>query len=154
MLVLNVSIGSVLNIREYFASLRRLRRPEQDADEEEEPEDEDTYEEEEEMPPPRAERESPAASEESLMTSRQRRKTEIPLDLLDDRRSEPKAGDVDRNQEIIARTFANFGIDVEMSDVRVGPTVTHASGRRREALAYCGAPQRPRPCARRASDSH
>ncbi len=61
---------------------------------------------------------------ETVMTSSARRKIEIPLDLLDNKRSEAKPGDIDRNQEIIARTMEQFGIPVEMSDVRVGPTVT------------------------------
>jgi len=61
---------------------------------------------------------------ETVMTSAARRKIEIPLDLLDNKRSEAKAGDIERNQEIIVRTMEQFGIPVEMSDVRVGPTVT------------------------------
>lgn len=65
-----------------------------------------------------------AAPGETVMTSSERRKIEIPLDLLDNKRSEAKPGDIDRNQEIIARTMEQFGIPVEMSDVRVGPTVT------------------------------
>jgi S-DNA-T family DNA segregation ATPase FtsK/SpoIIIE len=60
---------------------------------------------------------------ETVMTSSERRKIEIPLDLLDNKRSEGKAGDIGRNQEIIARTLAQFGIDVEMNEVKVGPTV-------------------------------
>jgi S-DNA-T family DNA segregation ATPase FtsK/SpoIIIE len=69
------------------------------------------------------------APAESVMTSSERRKIEIPLDLLDNKRSEGKAGDVDRNQEIIARTLKQFGIDVEMNEVKVGPTVAQYSFR-------------------------
>lgn len=61
---------------------------------------------------------------EQVMTSSTRRKIEVPLDLLDDRSSDAKAGDIDRNTEIIAKTFSQFGIPVEMSDVKVGPTVS------------------------------
>ncbi len=61
--------------------------------------------------------------EEQVMTTSVQRKVEIPLDLLDNKRAEGKAGDIDRNQEIIARTLEQFGIHVEMSEVRVGPTV-------------------------------
>ncbi len=62
---------------------------------------------------------------EQVVTSTAPRRTiDIPFDLLDNRRSEAKAGDIDRNQEIIAKTLRQFGIDVEMSEVRVGPTVT------------------------------
>lgn len=67
--------------------------------------------------------------EEQVMTTTEQRKVEIPLDLLDDKRAEGKAGDVVRNQEIIAKTLEQFGIVVEMSEVRVGPTVAQYSFR-------------------------
>lgn len=62
--------------------------------------------------------------EQVVTSSEPRRTVDIPMDLLDNRRSEAKAGDITRNQEIIAKTLRQFGIDVEMSEVRVGPTVT------------------------------
>lgn len=52
------------------------------------------------------------------------RRTELSLDLLDDRSSNPTSGDIGANQEKIQKTLANFGIDVEMGPVNVGPTVT------------------------------
>lgn len=65
--------------------------------------------------------------EEQVMTSTRRRRVQIPADLLDDSGTVAQSGDVERNQEIIRRTFENFNIDVEMVDVRVGPTVTRYS---------------------------
>lgn len=62
--------------------------------------------------------------EQVITSSEPRRTVDIPLDLLDSRRSEAKPGDITRNQEVIAKTLRQFGIDVEMSEVRVGPTVT------------------------------
>lgn len=62
--------------------------------------------------------------EQVVTSSEPRRTVDIPLDLLDSRRSEAKPGDITRNQEVIAKTLRQFGIDVEMSEVRVGPTVT------------------------------
>ncbi len=63
--------------------------------------------------------------EEQVMTVQEPRRTiDIPMDVLDSRRSEAKPGDITRNQEIIAKTLKQFGIEVEMSEVRVGPTVT------------------------------
>lgn len=47
-----------------------------------------------------------------------------PMDLLSDKRGKPTSGDVDTNAEIIKSTFDQFGIDVTMGEVRVGPTVT------------------------------
>lgn len=62
--------------------------------------------------------------EQVVTSSEPRRMVDVPLDLLDNRRSEAKPGDITRNQEVIAKTLRQFGIDVEMSEVRVGPTVT------------------------------
>tara|TARA_Y100000031_G_C8240755_1_gene395581 strand:+ start:834 stop:3161 length:2328 start_codon:yes stop_codon:yes gene_type:complete len=47
-----------------------------------------------------------------------------PLSLLKRSTSSAKAGDIKNNIHIIQKTFANFGIDVEMGETRVGPTVT------------------------------
>lgn len=47
-----------------------------------------------------------------------------PLDLLEDSKGTPSSGDIKANANIIKRTLANFGIDVEMGEVNVGPSVT------------------------------
>ena len=47
-----------------------------------------------------------------------------PLSLLADDKGTPSAGDIRANANIIKRTLLNFGIDVEMGEVSVGPTVT------------------------------
>ena len=47
-----------------------------------------------------------------------------PLDLLEEEKTRPQAGDIGLNSAIIKRTLLNFGIPVEMSEVNVGPTVT------------------------------
>ena len=47
-----------------------------------------------------------------------------PLSLLSDKRGKPTSGDIEVNAEIIANTLREFGIDVTMGEVRVGPTVT------------------------------
>ena len=46
------------------------------------------------------------------------------LDLLDGAGGEPTSGDIKANSNIIRRTLQNFGIEVEMGEVNVGPTVT------------------------------
>lgn len=95
--------------------------------------DEEAEEELEETPAKKAREADEEAEEESapyippaeqVMTSSQRRKIEIPFDLLDDRSSDAKAGDIDRNKDIIVKTFSQFNIPVEMSEVKVGPTVS------------------------------
>ncbi|MFZ1987844.1 MAG: DNA translocase FtsK [Minisyncoccia bacterium] len=47
-----------------------------------------------------------------------------PLSILGEDRGKPGTGDIKANANIIKRTFQNFGIDVEMDEVSVGPTVT------------------------------
>jgi S-DNA-T family DNA segregation ATPase FtsK/SpoIIIE len=47
-----------------------------------------------------------------------------PLDLLEEDRGKPNTGDVKASANIIKRTLQNFGIEVEMDEITVGPTVT------------------------------
>ncbi len=50
-----------------------------------------------------------------------------PLDLLSSKRGKPTSGDIEANAAIIENTLHEFGIDVTMGEVRVGPTVTQYS---------------------------
>src|SRR3989344_1711182 len=47
-----------------------------------------------------------------------------PLDLLNGDQEEALTGDISASANMIKRTLGNFGIDVEMGEVSVGPTVT------------------------------
>ncbi|MBU1754802.1 DNA translocase FtsK [Patescibacteria group bacterium] len=47
-----------------------------------------------------------------------------PVSLLGEDKGKPGVGDIKANANIIKRTFLNFGINVEMDEVSVGPTVT------------------------------
>lgn len=47
-----------------------------------------------------------------------------PLSLLEKDRGKPGVGDIKANANIIKRTLQNFGIDVEMDEISIGPTVT------------------------------
>jgi S-DNA-T family DNA segregation ATPase FtsK/SpoIIIE len=47
-----------------------------------------------------------------------------PIDLLESDKGIPTTGDIRINSAIIKRTLQNFGIQVEMSEVNIGPTVT------------------------------
>lgn len=49
------------------------------------------------------------------------------VDLLFTSKSKPTSGDIKGNAETIKDTFQNFGIEVDMGEVRVGPTVTQYS---------------------------
>lgn len=58
----------------------------------------------------------------------------IPFDLLEGDRGKPQGGDVKANSNIIKRTLQNFGIDVEMGEVSVGPSVTQYTLRPAEGV--------------------
>lgn len=47
-----------------------------------------------------------------------------PISLLSRNKGKPEVGDVKANANIIKRTLLNFGIQVEMDEVSIGPTVT------------------------------
>jgi len=51
-------------------------------------------------------------------------KLDLPLNLLEDGSAEPTSGDIKANKLTIQKTLENFGIKVEMGEVKVGPTVT------------------------------
>lgn len=52
-----------------------------------------------------------------------------PLDLLEKSSGTAKAGDVEKNAEIIQKTLRNFGIEVEKGEIKIGPSVTQYSFR-------------------------
>lgn len=59
-----------------------------------------------------------------LPKARHYRKIELPLELLNLPSETPVSGDIEAGKEKIQKTLQNFGIEVEMSEVNVGPTVT------------------------------
>src|SRR3989338_8000521 len=50
--------------------------------------------------------------------------TPPPASLLSKNKGKPEVGDVKANMNIIKRTLQNFGINVEMDEASIGPTVT------------------------------
>ena len=48
----------------------------------------------------------------------------LPIDLLDIGKEVPTSGDTGINKTIIKRTLQTFGIEVAMSEINIGPTVT------------------------------
>src|SRR5665213_3584725 len=50
-----------------------------------------------------------------------------PIALLSKNKGKPEVGDVKANMNIIKRTLQNFGIQVEMDEASIGPTVTRYS---------------------------
>lgn len=67
--------------------------------------------------------------EESLMIKKLKTNTNStytppPIELLEEDKGKPNTGDVKANTNIIKRTLQNFGIEVEMDEVTIGPTIT------------------------------
>lgn len=58
----------------------------------------------------------------------------LPLELLEKNGTKPSAGNIKERQETIQKTLKNFGIDVEMGDISVGPTVTQYTLRPAEGI--------------------
>lgn len=50
--------------------------------------------------------------------------TPPPLNILEGDKGKPSSGDIKANANIIKRTLQNFGIDVEMAEINIGPSVT------------------------------
>ena len=48
----------------------------------------------------------------------------IPINLLENDKGKPGVGDIKANVNIIKRTLQNFGIEVEMDEVSIGPSIT------------------------------
>ena len=71
------------------------------------------------------------SDEDELFTAaiiiKNRAYTPPPLSLLETDSGKPGVGDIKANANIIKRTLQNFGIDVEMDEITIGPTVTRYS---------------------------
>lgn len=144
-LIFDISLQNVLTVPSHFFQLGEFMRKSKDQDDqvlysENEEDDDQEGDDDKEIEEEKVTKKknifdnSDEPEAESLMTSKRRRKVEIPLELLQEHGSDGKSGDIDRNTEIIRRTFENFGIDVEMVGVRVGPTVTQYALRPAEGV--------------------
>lgn len=121
--------------RIWFALLRKKERPEEEAEEEIQIVGETEEEEEEETEEPKKEKKKEVKEEkEEEFNLLQKLKTKahrpsagyVPPDfsLLEEDKGKPNTGDVKANSIIIKRTLQNFGIEVEMDEITIGPTVT------------------------------
>ncbi|MBP9732088.1 MAG: DNA translocase FtsK 4TM domain-containing protein [Candidatus Magasanikbacteria bacterium] len=100
---------------------RSLKKPDEESEEEVDTiEEEDTSDEDEE------EQEEEKSSGD-VWSKRVIIKNLPPLDILVDKKSKPTSGDIKGNAETIRSTLSEFGIDVDMGEIRVGPTVTQYS---------------------------
>src|SRR3989339_89972 len=78
---------------------------------------------------------TPTAVENKFAESKFRNlQYDLPLGLLNGKSTKPKSGDVNLAMERIESTLHNFGIDIEMGEVNVGPTVTQYSFKPAEGI--------------------
>jgi S-DNA-T family DNA segregation ATPase FtsK/SpoIIIE len=126
---------SIQSIGGFFKKLfgKKEREPVEGEEEEEEYvdeffEEENEEEEEKDVPPPPPPPEPKKDEKESFGMSPVFKSSDEykapPLSLLNKNSDKVVTGDIKANSVIIKRTLANFGIDVEMDEVTVGPTVT------------------------------
>ncbi len=67
----------------------------------------------------------PMSDKEFVIKNLKRGKWTLPpMDLLNEDQEEAVTGDINASATIIKRTLSNFGIEVEMGEVSIGPTVT------------------------------
>ncbi|MEZ6209605.1 MAG: DNA translocase FtsK 4TM domain-containing protein [Candidatus Paceibacterota bacterium] len=130
-------LPSLIRLWEIIMGLFRKKEGEEEEQVDEEVEEdleqeEESYEEEYVAPAePIAEVEEKSEEEDSegfgLFKKRKRSNkgyTLPPLSLLEGDKGKPGVGDIKSNANIIKRTLANFGIQVEMDEITIGPTVT------------------------------
>lgn len=67
---------------------------------------------------------SPSKRMVLLAKKKSRAKIDLPLTFLDNKQSKPMSGDTKVISGKIKKAFQNFGIDVEMGEMHIGPTVT------------------------------
>lgn len=70
----------------------------------------------------------PEQHREPITISTPKRDYKLPvIDILHNAKGKPTSGDIKSNANIIKDTLLNFGIEVDMGEIRVGPTVTQYS---------------------------
>lgn len=99
-----------------------------------EEDDEDLEEDEEDFSERKIPKDSSADSKIVLSSPAQRVKIALPVHLLQPTSSTPTSGDIHANKEKIRHTLEQFGIEVEMGEVSVGPTVTQYTLRPAEGV--------------------
>ncbi len=138
LLMFNTSIESLFNsldgIKNISPNLKKNKEEEEYDDEEtEEPNEDEEFEQPTEDPdttvedvkfsPSRIIDKKTEKKKETTFKSPKIR-VDLPLKLLDGKKSKPTSGDIKVGKEKIRSTLENFKIDVEMDEVKVGPTVT------------------------------
>ncbi|MBI4114783.1 MAG: DNA translocase FtsK [Candidatus Niyogibacteria bacterium] len=136
--------GGLFRLKNILSFLKRKKRPEDieditvNGDEEnepkEEPSDSQLSDDQESADKEREDNNGFARAIRALRRGKKKGFVRPPLDLLEDDKGKPASGDIKANANIIKRTFKNFGVDVEMAEVNVGPSVTQYTLRPAEGV--------------------
>ncbi|PIR85005.1 cell division protein FtsK [Candidatus Kaiserbacteria bacterium CG10_big_fil_rev_8_21_14_0_10_45_20] len=130
-----IALDTPLKIPSFSFGRTSEKDPAEEVSDEEEYEEEDEYEEEEEEEEPEPKKEKKGLfgkkeeeDEEELpqMAFSQKDTAYVPppISLLEKDKGKATGGDVKANANLIKRTLANFGIQVEMDEISIGPSVT------------------------------
>lgn len=73
-------------------------------------------------------------TQEKISWPKRKINIDLPIELLNNKFSKPVGGNVEHNAERVRKTLEKFGIDVEMGETKVGPTVTQYTFRPAEGV--------------------
>ena len=107
---------------------------ERDMDEEAEDEEEEEEEEAEPVLPLAAKYKNKKPVQEKITWPKQSVKIDLPIEILNNKFSKAVGGDIEFNAQKIKNTLEKFGIEVEMGETKVGPTVTQYAFRPAEGV--------------------
>ncbi len=135
LLIFNTSIQNLVFSNPSFNFLKRpfeffrgRKYDEDDEDEEDEEDDEEEddkeYEQDLEEETEEEDTSEKNIDETAVKFPAKKIKIDLPLDLLNKKGGKPTSGDVKLGMEKIQKTLENFGIEVQMEGVSIGPTVT------------------------------
>ncbi len=96
--------------------------------------DEASLEDEEEIPSPAVLKKDKIKTQEKIVWPKRLIKIDLPIELLNNKFSKAIGGDTELNAKKIKSTLEKFGIDVEMGETKVGPTVTQYTFRPAEGV--------------------
>jgi len=88
----------------------------------------------EESPVPAAKNKNQKLIQEKIAWPKRAIKIDLPIELLNNKFSKAIGGDIELNGQKIQTTLEKFGIDVEMGETKVGPTVTQYTFRPAEGV--------------------
>ncbi len=138
-----VDADEIINLKGLFSGLfKKNKKIEDDSSFIEEPEDDSPSLIPEPEPAPEIEEKKPKEKkkeEDEFIPERQKFKASgayvpPPISLLEEDKGKANVGDIKANANIIRRTLANFGIQVEMDEITTGPTVTRYALRPAEGV--------------------